>query len=168
MKYLLISLLAMTSCAIPQVDPVTKTVMNQNTNLQKKYHLKHFGFGTIGPGNKVYILENDYYYTASVDEARLLLVNYVENLKNSLNHDFMSQGLHSTIDEHFFSVSIGFKDSQGKRIYKEGQTALIALNKGMVSYNHLLDERSGYQTFYQETYQEALRLVQEGHKIQND
>jgi hypothetical protein len=159
MKQLFFSLLAMTSCVLPQVDPITKSVMNQNKNLQAKYHLKPSGFGTIGPGTKAYILEHDYYHELSINEARALLVNYVEDLKNSLNSDFASQALHSPIDEHFLSVSIGFKDTQGRIVREAGKPALISLNKGMVAFAKLSENSPSinYETFQRESYREAIK-----------
>jgi hypothetical protein len=150
------------ACSTLHFDMMTDTVARENRKLQQKYHLIPFGFGSIGPGEiKAYSFDQNIYLEPDISEARSLLVHYMEDLKVQINKSFAEKNLHKPIDEKFFSIAIDFIDESRDTIIKDGKVSRVTQNDGLIRYKVLADDRWHYKTIYEETYQEALKIVQE-------
>lgn len=155
----LFSLVLLCSCSISPFEGIQEQVLKQNERLRRKYHLDLVGVGLVGPGEiKAIVLDQNVSQEPTIDEARILLVNYIEDLKHLVNKNFEKTNSHAPIDETFFSIAINFYDPLGILVQRTGKVTRVSQNDGRVRYKILKNELL-YETVYEETYQDALKAV---------
>jgi uncharacterized protein YnzC (UPF0291/DUF896 family) len=157
----LLLLLLLCSCSSSYSDDIQDIVIKQDAPLRKKYNFALEAIGQVGPGVRGVVLDQYCKKETDINEARLLLVHYIEDLKYQLNENFTKTQVHDVIDENFLNIAINFYDSQGKEVKREGKISRACQYDGKVSYNTLTEDEKGYQAVLRETYQEALRIVSE-------
>jgi hypothetical protein len=159
MRLLLLFLLC--GCSFSYSDDIQDIVVKQDAPLRKKYNFALSCIGHDGPGVRAVALEQTCKMEPDINEARLLLVHYIEDLKDQLNDNFAKTKIHDLIDENFLSIAINFYDSQGKRVKQQGKIVRVCQNHGRVSYKILTEDEKRYEAVHRETYQEALKIVLE-------
>lgn len=168
LKYILLGcLLQLTACTEstpvkPHTYEAFRFMSESQKNFKKQYNLNAFGVGGRLSGNikeldMSFILKCERVY--SIDEARELIVNCVEEVYLNVNNDECIRPYleNYPFDRNKLMISINFAGNDG-RFFKNKQLASVNLNGDYVYYSSYTDEL-GFDTLYKETYEEALEIV---------
>lgn len=120
--------LLFTSCMASQTDEskMIRAVNSQSDQIAAKLDLQPFSFGTEGPGIKGLIFQFQTTQKVDIDQARSILIQLAEQLKQSIravNPDW------NLDDPNFLYISIGFNDQSGNYNTEPGYIAHATISK---------------------------------------
>lgn len=130
-------------------------MLNKSQKLAKeKYNLTPFGSGIAGP-NKIqhYSLDLITKTVYSENDARFLLINFVEDFISLANEDLkvISDIENPPFNELHGSITIGFIDSNGD--FRKNFAAIESSEKEIIFYMN--DQIKGLVPYRKETYEDA-------------
>lgn len=152
----------------PNSTKMTLVVGAQSKALAAKHGLSTIGFGTEGPGEtKGYILQYKMLKNVGIDDARIILVHYVDELLTSIHMQAKKKKLlKEPPDFRALYVSIRFKDRKNGFGPEDGFLANICLYKGKIQFTVGIPGTSNLKPIHSEPYEEAYRIVMGGENRQ--
>lgn len=159
------SLLYLASCAFGTTSSrdVNQFVYSFNKGYPAAHQLRFQGVGLSYPKDKLLLLDLAYYYSkpTSIDEARIMMVELMEKLKQAINSD---KSISSILSPSYFTesqleISLRFVDSNGDHFKQEqGSLALANCVNGTIFYDYYKDQYT-FATALKEPYAEAYEKV---------
>lgn len=166
MKYLLILISLLFSFLegaekYPNSRKMTQIVSAQSKALAAKHHLNMVGFGTEGPGEtKGYILQYEIIKDINIDEAREILVCFVDELVASIEKQAQKKKIPKEPPNfNALFVSISFKDLAHRFQLHDDFLTYACLSKGKVHFSIGIPGTYDLKTIHSEPYEQAYRIV---------
>ena len=102
-----------------------------------------------------------------IDESRILIVNSIENLLHRVNKN---EEIRPYLDHYPFScigtkISFSFLNKKGKRVDEEFVAHVFITDDGRICYSYYNQEKKMLRDLYEESYEEALRIVRDQHEL---
>jgi hypothetical protein len=166
--YCLFIICLLTSCS-DYLDKVVDFLDKESLEITKKYNLTYGGHGGSYNNEKAESLLVWFYKNKKIklDEARKLVIQAHRDFYTSIKRE---KALEEFINAdkftmHNFKLKISFKNKENTFFYNPYVGSVIS-SRGLVRYN-FFDEKTGKETEYKETFEEAYRIVEEEERLNN-
>lgn len=144
----------------PNDEAYLKYTRNMAILIDSSYGLKVYGLGGFNDkGIKGYSFTFMTYKKMDIDQARILMVNVIEDILRTTNKDLRNLGK-PELSLYYYEITIIFSDEKTKLSYSadESISTAIMIKKDISYYERNID-KPGFKEIYHEPYSEAYEKV---------
>lgn len=137
-----------------------KYTRNMAMLIDSNYGLKVYGLGGFNDkGIKGYSFTFMTYKKMDIDQARILMVNVIEDILSATNKDLRNMGK-PELSLDYYEITIIFSDEKTQLSYSSDQSLAMAMMiKRNIYYSARQDDKPGFKDIYREPYSDAYEEV---------